>query len=135
MKNFVKLAGLASVFASGALALGVVVGSAVSASSSQAAQPSPSLGEGQGVMTELDANTSAVTYWASAADGWHVVTTIDTATDEDKPAARHAVVRFTSVLQPGQSQLISVPAAVGKASPTLRIHRLADRIEVTRLPE
>jgi hypothetical protein len=28
-------------------------------------------------VTELDANTSAITYWVSESDGWHVVTTVD----------------------------------------------------------
>lgn len=131
MKTFVKMTGLASVLALGALALG----SAAPASRLQAAQPGHALHEGQGVVTDLGADSSAITYWISAADGWHVVTTVDTVADKDGAAERHAVVRFTSVLQPGQSQLVAVPAALGEASPTLRIRRAAEGIEVTRLPE
>jgi hypothetical protein len=131
MKSFVKMTGLASILALGALA----VGSTVPVSGLQAAQPSHAVHEGQGVVTELGANASAVTYWISAADGWHVVTTVDTVADGDGAAERHAVVRFTSVLQPGQSQVISVPAALGDTSPSLRIQRAAEGIEVTRLSD
>jgi hypothetical protein len=43
------------------------------------------------------------------------------------------VVRFSSVLLPGQSQLISGPFAIGERQPVLRIRRLGDRIEVARV--
>jgi len=58
--------------------------------------------EGQGVVTELSANASAISYWMSASDGWHVVTTVDTVIGQDGDAEQHAVVRFSSVLLPGQ---------------------------------
>jgi hypothetical protein len=61
--------------------------------------------EGQAVVTELCANASAVTHWVSESDGWHVVTTLDTVIGQDGDAEKHAVVRFSSVLQPGQSHL------------------------------
>jgi hypothetical protein len=35
-------------------------------------------------------------------------------TGQDGDAEKHAVVRFSSVLLPGQSQLISVPVAIGE---------------------
>jgi len=99
-----------------------------------AAQLHHAVREGQGVVTELSAGVSAVTYWMSEPDGWHVVTTVDTVIDQDGDAEKHAVVRFSSVLLPGQSQLISVPVAIGDRQPVLRIRRLGDRIEVARLP-
>ena len=71
--------------------------------------------EGQGVTTALSGNASAVTYWVSEPDGWHVVTTVDTVTGQFDEAKDHAVVRFSSVLLPGQSQLISVPLAIGSS--------------------
>jgi hypothetical protein len=43
------------------------------------------------------------------------------------------VVRFSSVLLPGQSQLISVPFAIGERQQVLRIRRLGDQIEVARV--
>jgi hypothetical protein len=44
------------------------------------------------------------------------------------------VVRFFSVLLPGESQLISVPFAIGEQQQVLRICRLGDQIEVARVP-
>ena len=89
--------------------------------------------EGQAVTTELGGNASAITYWVSGSDGWHVVTTVDTVIEQNGDAEKHAVVRFSSVLLPGQSQLISVPFAIGERQQTLRIRRLGDQIEVARV--
>lgn len=86
------------------------------------------------VLIELGANASAFTYWVSEPDGWHVVTTVDTVSGRDSDAETHAVVRFSAVLLPGQSQLISVPFAVGERQQVLRIRCLGDRIEVARVP-
>ena len=79
-------------------------------------------------MTELDANASAITYWVKQSDGWHVVTTIDLVIGRDTDAEKHAVVRFSSVSLPGQSQLISVPFAIGEQQQVLRIRRLGDQM-------
>jgi hypothetical protein len=87
----------------------------------------------QAVTTELGPNASAITYWVSEPDGWHVVTTVDTVIGQNGDAEKHAVVRFSSVLLPGQSQLISVPFAIGERRPVLRIRRLGDRIEVAQV--
>src|SRR5215207_608060 len=65
--------------------------------------------EGEAVVTELSGNTSAITYWVSRSDGWHVVTTVGAVIGRDGEAQQHAAVRFSSVLLPGQSQLVSVP--------------------------
>jgi hypothetical protein len=43
-------------------------------------------------------------------------------------------VRFSSLLLPGQSQLISVPVAIGERQLALRIRRLGDQIEVAQVP-
>jgi hypothetical protein len=85
-------------------------------------------------VTELDANTSAITYWVSESDGWHVVTTVDAVMGLPGDAEKHAVVRFSSLLLPGQSQLISVPVAIGERQQVLRIRRLDDQIEVAQVP-
>jgi hypothetical protein len=87
--------------------------------------------------TRLSQTSSALTYWVNEADGAHVVTTIDCiAADENlTPQARHMVVRFAAVLLPGQAQLVSVPAPVGAVSPTLRIYRHGDSIEVSRVTD
>jgi hypothetical protein len=53
--------------------------------------------------------------------------------EQNGDAEKHAVVRFSSVLLPGQSQLISVPFAIGERQQVLRIRRLGDQIDVERL--
>jgi hypothetical protein len=120
-----KAAGLAGI---------LVLLSAVTAWRPQAAEPGGALGEGQAAVTDLDPNSSAITYWVDEPDGWHVVTTVDVVFDRDGDAERHAIVRFSAVLQPGQSQQISIPTAIGKQTPVLRIRRLGDRIEVALVP-
>jgi hypothetical protein len=123
MKTLTKAAGLA-----GILALTLTAGASLSA-----AQLGGGLPEGQAVVTKLNANASAITYWASGTDGWHVVTTIDTVTGQAAGAGQHAIVRFTTSLQPGQTQVISVPAAVDQPSPSLRISRIGDQVRVERV--
>src|SRR4051812_21962632 len=108
MTSFVKAASVA-----GVLVL------ALASSSPQAAPPDSAVREGQAVVTELSANASAITYWVSRSDGWHVVTTVDTAFGRDSDGEKHAVVRFSAVLLPGQSQLISVPFALGERQQVL----------------
>ena len=84
--------------------------------------------------TELGPNASAITYWASgSSEGWRVVTTVDTVIEQNGDAEKHAVVRFSSVLLPGQSQLISVPFPIGEQQQVLRIRRLGDQIEIARV--
>jgi hypothetical protein len=107
---------------------------AIAAPASNATQPRNGVREGQAVMTELGANASAMTYWLSAPDGWHVVTTVDTVSDPQGKAEIHAVVRFAAVLLPGQAQLISVPFAAREQQQILRIRRLDDRMEVAVVP-
>jgi len=122
MTSLVKAAGLAGIL--------VVVFAAATPYVVDAAQLNDAVGEGEAVVTELSANASATTYWVSEPDGWHVVTTVDTAIRQDGDAEKHSVVRFSSVLLPGQSQLISVPFAIGERQQVLRIRRLGDRIKV-----
>src|SRR5260370_5493809 len=99
----------------------------------KAAQLNTAVRERQAVVTELGGNASAISYWVSESDGWHVVTTVDTVLERNADAEKHAIVRFSSVLLPGQSQLISVPFAAGERQQVLRIRRLGDRIEVARV--
>ena len=89
--------------------------------------------EGEGIVNKLGANASAITYWVNEPSGWHVVTTVDTKSGENADDEKHTILRFSSSLLPGQSQLISVPAAVGEPQPLLRIRRLADGLEVVQV--
>jgi hypothetical protein len=100
----------------------------------QAAEPDRALPEGQAIVTNLDTNASAITYWVNQSDGWHVVTTVDIVFGSDSDAEEHATVRFSAVLLPGQCQLISIPVAIGGQQKVLRIRRVGDRIEVGRTP-
>jgi hypothetical protein len=121
--SFVKAAGLAGI---------LVAVFATVTPELKADQLNNAVREGQAVTTELGGSASAITYWVSKSDGWHVVTTVDTVIERDGDAEKHAVVRFSSVLLPGQSQLISVPFAIGERQQVLRIRRLGDQIEVVR---
>jgi hypothetical protein len=123
MTNFIKAAGLA----------GILLAVLATAPGLKADQPNRAVREGHAVTTELSGNASAVTYWVSKSDGWHVVTTVDTVTDRNGDADKHAIVRFSSVLLPGQSQLVSVPSAIGERAQVLRIRRFGDQIEVARV--
>src|SRR5262249_749556 len=89
--------------------------------------------EGQAVVTPLGPDASAVTYWRITSAGWKVVTRVDTVINRDGAAEQHAVVRFSAALLPRQSQVISVPVAIGEQQPVLRIERVGDHIEVTRI--
>jgi hypothetical protein len=124
MTSFVKAAGFAGI---------LVAVFATVTPELKAAQLNNAVRENQAVVTELSANASAITYWVSESDGWHVVTTVDTVIEQNGDAEKHAVVRFSSVLLPGQSQLISVPFAIGERQQVLRIRRLGDQIEVARV--
>ena len=91
--------------------------------------------EGEAVVTELSVNASAITYWVSESDGWHVVTTVDIrlGQDQDTDTRKQSVVRFSAVLLPGQLQRISVPVAIGERQQVLCIRRLGDRRETARV--
>jgi hypothetical protein len=91
--------------------------------------------EGQAVVTELGGQAKAVTYWTDSPEGAHVVTTVDSVTAADTEAEQHAVVRLKSILQPGQSQEISVPLAIGAAQPVLRIERIGDQVTVSKVTQ
>jgi len=90
--------------------------------------------EGQAVEARLNPDASAITYWVSEPDGWHVVTTIDTVIAQGATAEKHAVVRFEAVLLPGQSQVISVPFPIGEQQRSLRIGRFGDELQVVCVP-
>jgi ribosomal protein S12 len=124
MTSFVKAAGLAGI---------LVAVIATVTPELKADQPNSAVREGYAVTTELGGNVSAITYWVSESDGWHVVTTVDTVIERNGDAEKHAVVRFSSVLLPGQSQSISVPFAIGERQQVLRIRRLGNQIEVARV--
>jgi hypothetical protein len=121
------------------LALAVLLAAAGHSASTEPATASNAqhhgVAEGQAVVTELGSHAKAVTYWAQRPEGAVVVTTVDTVSDADTDAERHAVVRLQSVLQPGQAQEISVPLAIGEAQPVLRVERVGDLVSVSKVTE
>lgn len=121
MTRFAKAAGVAGI---------LILTLTLAAWRSPTAAAHDALGEGQAALTDLGASASAITYWVRRPDGWHVVTTVDFVFDKDSAAERHAIVRFSAVLLPGQSQQIAIPVAIGERPQMLRIRRLGDRIEV-----
>jgi hypothetical protein len=94
-----------------------------------------SVRENQAVVTKLGDGATAVSYWASAPDGWHVVTTVDTVVAADTETEQHLIVRFSATLQPGQEQLVTVPGEVGTEQMALRIRRVGDQIQMTRVAD
>ena len=124
MTSRLKAVGLAAIF---------VAGFAPLTAQLQASQLNTIVREGQGVTTELSANASAVTYWVNEADGWHVITTVDTSIGQSRDSDTHAVARFSSVLLPGQSQTISVPFPNGQRQQVLCIRRVGDQLEIERI--
>ena len=112
---------------------GILIAALAAAGSSSRATQSNTAPEGHAVITQLSPDISAISYWVSTPDGWDVVTTVDTVSGRDSDAERHAIVRFSATLSPGQEQVISVPAAVGEPQQALRIRRNEDGIEVARV--
>jgi hypothetical protein len=108
-------------------------GAATVTATSKGNRPNDVVREGEAVVTELGVDASAITYWVSESDGWHVVTTVDIRLGQDDGTRKQAVVRFSAVLLPGQSQRISVPVAINERQQVLRIRRLGDWLEVERV--
>jgi hypothetical protein len=120
-------------FAKSTAIAGILIAGLIAASlPTRAAEENSGVPEGQAVRTELGDDATAVSYWVSAPDGWHVITTIDSVSGRDTDAEHHAVTRFSATLLPGQVQVISVPLPLGTQQQTLRIERIGDRIEVAR---
>lgn len=94
-----------------------------------------SVRENQAVVTRLGDGATAVSYWASASDGWHVITTVDTVVAADTETEQHLIVRFSATLLPGQEQLVTVPGEVGTEQMALRIRRVGDQIQMTRVAD
>jgi hypothetical protein len=115
------------------VALTLAIGTPATHADDPAAKQYGTIGENQAILTAVGPNTSAVVYWEKQKEVWQVVTTVDVVTAPDSDAETHAVVRFAAELLPGQSQLISVPVASGAEQQVIRIRRVGDRIEVSRV--
>jgi hypothetical protein len=84
---------------------------------------------------DLGDGTSAITYWIDDAEGRHVITTVDTVVPDvsGRGEDQHAVVRFSAVLLPGQTQIVTVPTFGAGQPQELRVRRSANGIEIDRV--
>ncbi len=79
-----------------------------------------------GFQGKLGAASVNITYVPTDA-GYRVVVTTGT----EDPGS---VVRFVSILTPGQRAVVSVPREVGQSALELHLHRIGDRLELERSP-
>ncbi|ABS65628.1 hypothetical protein [Xanthobacter versatilis] len=119
MNNILKIVGAAGLLATAAVTV---------AATTFAGEPLPA--ERQAIVTHLGGKASAVTYWVKDSKGYEVITTVDAAAEPD---ATPAVIRVSTLLQPGQQQVISLPGPVGRSGTTLKISRVADHVEVEKV--
>src|SRR5215470_13182756 len=83
------------------------------------------------VVIALGDRTSVLTYWIDEPDGFHVITTVDTVSPGGVDGEdHHAIVRFSTIIQPGEMQTISVPGPYGSPPHEMHIRQLGDQIEV-----
>jgi hypothetical protein len=84
---------------------------------------------------DLGGGTSALAYWVDDANGRNVITTVDTVVRDQTGQGedRHAVVRFSAHLLPGQAQTVSVPSFGAEQPQELQIRRSAQGIEIDRV--
>lgn len=92
------------------------------------------LREGVHTLAPLGERSFAVTRWVAGADGFHVQTIVDTLRPGITDLAaedRHAIVRLSTVLGPGETQTIAVPEGPrGSAPSSLQVQRIGDRVEL-----
>lgn len=90
--------------------------------SAQAASLSP----GEGYVHSFEDGASILVYYTAEPDGWRVVTTTQTADDEQP-----AVQRFVTTLGAGQMAFVSVPGAAGRSARAVKMLRDGDRLTVS----
>ena len=113
-------------------AVGAVAMASAGAAPSQAPQPYGTIQGTDAAVTHLPQGVGAFTYWLHGADG-EVVTFIRASNGSADASAKDGdfVVRFATVLAPGQTQTIAIPGIDWGNPPTIRIRRLGQTIEVT----
>jgi hypothetical protein len=78
-----------------------------------------------GHVTKLDANSSALAYYTSAPDGFHVVVTTQQGLTD-----RAAVTSFQMVLAAGQSAAVSIPRGAGEAPAQIVLSNAGDHLHI-----
>src|ERR1700736_2634520 len=115
---------------SGAAAIAIAL---AAAAPSKGASPHSTIQGKNAAVTHLARGVGAFTYWMNGADG-DVITIVRVSQNDSGNAAakdRDFVLRFSTVLAPGQTQTISVAGIDWDDPPTIRIRRLGETIEVT----
>ncbi len=79
----------------------------------------------QGFRGDFRSGASVLVYYTPEKDGFHVVATIQSDDSEHQ-----SVMRVSAVLLPGQSTVLSVPAAAGAQEDSVRITRRGDVLVV-----
>ena len=102
------------------------------AAPSKAPQPYGTIQGTDAAVTHLADGVGAFTYWLNGAGG-EVITFVRASNGSADAGAkdRDFVVRFSTVLAPGQTQTIAIPGIDWANPPTIRIRRLGETIEVT----
>lgn len=97
-----------------------------------APQPYGTIQGTDAAVTHLPHGVGAFTYWLNGAGG-EVITFVHASNGSTDAGAkdRDFVVRFSTVLAPGQTQTIAIPGIDWANPPTIHIRRLGETIEVT----
>lgn len=118
--------------------LGVIGLIAIGSAALGATPPERELAAAQAIRIPLESGASALVYWLNSPHGADVVTTIDTPVRNRDGAQDHALVRFESSLQPGQSQRVAVPAPIEEQQQgrqkILRIRRSGNHMDIAVEP-
>jgi hypothetical protein len=85
------------------------------------------IGATTGHATKLNADSSALVYYAAAPDGFHVVVTTQQGLTD-----RAAAARFETVLAAGQSAAVSVPRGVGEAPARVVLSNAGDHLHIAK---
>jgi hypothetical protein len=80
-----------------------------------------------GHMTKLGADSSALVYYTTASDGFHVVVTTQQGLTD-----KAAVERFETVLTAGQSAAVSIPRAAGEAPARIVLSNAGDHLHIAK---
>jgi hypothetical protein len=78
-----------------------------------------------GHTAKLDADSSALVYYTTAPDGFHVVVTT-----QQGRANRAVVERFETVLATGQSAAVSIPRRPGEAPVRMLLSNAGDHLHI-----
>jgi hypothetical protein len=80
-----------------------------------------------GHVTKFDINSSALVYYTTAPDGFHVVVTTQQGLTDQV-----AVARFETVLTAGQAAVVSIPRAAGVEPARIVLSNTGDHLHIAK---